>query len=267
MSVFAAPERPWLRLGVTLGVLGALVAFLLVAPRHTWNWGRVWGDGASVRYLLGGLFVTAWVSLAAMALGLLLGLAGGLARLSRSAALQQVGTLYVEVVRGTPFLVQVIVAWFCFAPALRDGLTQIGLPGALTALFDDPAFVGVVALGLCSGAYVTEIVRAAIESIDRGQTEAALAQGMTWGQVLRFVLLPQSLRRMLPPLAGELVTLVKDSSILSVIAVSELAKRGSEVQARTYKTFEVFLPMAVLYLVLTFPLSRLSRRLELRMRA
>lgn len=267
MSALVAPRRPLLRLGVTLGVLALLAAFLLSAPRYRYEWGRIWGEEGAAAYLLGGLLTTAWVSALALVLGLLLGLLGGLARLSRSAVLQQLGVLYVEIVRGTPFLIQVIVAWFCFAPALREASLAVGLPAAAAGLFDDRVFVGVVALGVCSGAYVTEIVRAAVESVDRGQTEAALSQGMSYAQALRHVLLPQALRRMLPPLAGELVTLVKDSSILSFLAVSELAKRGSEMQSRTYKTFEILLPVAALYLALTFPLSRLARRLELRLRA
>jgi polar amino acid transport system permease protein len=189
-----------------------------------------------------------------------------LARLSRRPALQQAGVTYVEIVRGTPLLVQVLVAYYAVAPALRDLLRSAGAPSALSAPFDDPVFVGVVTLGVFAGAYVTEIVRAAVESVDRGQTEAALSQGMTHGQVLRLVLLPQALRRMIPPLTGELVSLVKDSSLLSVIAVSELLKRSSEVQSTTYKTSEVLLPLALLYLCITFPLSRLARRLELRLR-
>lgn len=266
MSVLPVPSRPWTRVGVTLVVVGLLAAFLLSAPRYRYEWVRLWAEEGAAGYLLGGLVTTAWISLVGLVLGLLFGLLGGLARLSRSAVWQQLGALYVEIVRGTPFLIQVTVAWFCFAPALKDAAGALGLPAALVAVFDDPVVVGVFALGVCSGAYVTEIVRAAVESVDRGQTEAALSQGMTYGQVLRLVLLPQAFRRMLPPLAGELVTLVKDSSILSFLAVSELAKRGSEMQARTYKTFEILLPVALLYLALTFPLSRLARHLEWRLR-
>lgn len=261
-----APRRPLLRLAVSAVLVGGLLAALLLPSGRRFAWERVWGDGEAVRYLLGGFAATAWISLAGGALGLLLGLAAGLGRLSRSAVRHQAATLYVEVVRGTPFLVQVMVAYYCIGPALRDLCRALGAPG-LGAVFDDAVAVGVVALGVCSGAYVAEIVRAAVESVDRGQTEAALAQGMTWGQVLRLVLLPQALRRMLPPLTGELVTLIKDSSILSVIAVSELAKRSSEVSSRTYLTWEVLLPMALLYLALTVPLSHVARRLEARLQA
>jgi len=251
---------------VTVGLLGGGLAFLLIAPRTPYAWGRIWGDGGYGHLILSGLITTAWVSLGAMVLGLAFGLAGGLARLSRSPAVQQVGTVYVEIVRSTPFLIQVLVAYYCVAPAVSDGLLRLGVHGDVVRLVKQAAFVGVISLGLFCGAYVTEIVRAAVESVDRGQTEAALSQGMSHRQVLRHVLLPQAFRRMIPPLAGELVSLVKDSSILSIIAVSELSKRASEVQSSTFLSFEVLLPVAVLYLCLTFPLSRLARHLELRLR-
>lgn len=254
------------RLLVTLVLVGGLVAFLLLAPRTPYQWGRIWGAGGYGALLLGGFLTTAWVSLVAMVLGLALGLAGGRARLARSPAVQQVGTLYVEIVRSTPFLIQVLVAYYCIAPVLRDLLLGAGAPSGLAQLFNQPIFVGVLALGLFCGAYVTEIVRAAVESVDRGQTEAALAQGMSHAQVLRLVLFPQAFRRMIPPLTGELVSLVKDSSILSIIAVAELSKRASEAQSATYLSFEVLLPVALLYLALTFPLGRLARHLEQRTR-
>lgn len=254
------------RVAVTALLLGGLVAFLLLAPRKSHEWGRVWGEGGYAGVILGGFVTTAWVSVVALTLGLLFGFAGGRAKLSRSPALQQVGTVYVEIVRGTPFLIQVIVAYYAFAPALRDMLLGLGCPAAVALQLDRAVVVGVLTLGLFCGAYVTEIVRAAVESVDRGQTEAALAQGMSHRQVLRWILLPQAFRRMVPPLTGELVSLVKDSSILSIITVAELSKRASEVQQSTYLTFEVLLPVVALYLCLTFPLSRLARRLELRLR-
>jgi polar amino acid transport system permease protein len=198
-------------------------------------------------------------------LGLALGFLGALARMSSRPAISQVGTLYVEIVRGTPLLVQLLAAYFCVAPAVAAGVRAAGLPEAWARAAEGRTLVGVVTLGVFAGAYVTEIVRAAIQSIDRGQTEAALSQGLTRGQTLRFVLLPQALRRMVPPLAGELVSLVKDSSLLYVIAVSEVTKRSYEVYAATNKTFEVFLPLALLYLAITLPLSRLARALELRL--
>jgi polar amino acid transport system permease protein len=246
---------------VTVAVFAA-IALLLGSARYRWQWGRIWGPGGYGSLFLQGLLVTAIVSVFGMLLGVVLGFAGGIARLSRRVVPNQLGAVYVELVRGTPLLVQVILAQYVFWPVLNQGLVQLGAPSDLGDPVLASTVVGVVTVGLFAGAYVTEIVRAAVESVDRGQTEAALSQGMTRAQVLRHVLLPQALRRMVPPLAGEFVNLVKDSSLLSTIAVLELTKRANEVVASTQKPFEVYLSLAALYLVVTFPLSRLARRLE-----
>jgi polar amino acid transport system permease protein len=237
---------------VTAAVLGGIVLFLgLTGPQNGWEWHRVWGDADRPGYrwlFLGALGTTLLVSAGALAVALVLGFAGGLARLSPRPWLNQLGALYVEIVRGTPLLVQIFIAVYCIGFAL--GISR------------ETTLLGVLTLGTFAGAYVTEIVRGAIESVDPGQTEAALSQGMTRGQVLRRVLLPQALRRMLPPLTGEFVSLVKDSSLLSVIGVLELTKRANEANSVVLRPFEIYFPLALLYLAVTFPLSRLARWLE-----
>jgi polar amino acid transport system permease protein len=253
------------RAATTLALLGLLWLLLAIGARNRWEWGRILGPGGWLPHLLEGLLTTLLISLGAMAVGLVLGFAGGIARLSRRPAVHQVATVYVEVMRGTPFLVQVFVAYWCVSPAVAGLLESAGAPRGLVELAQDKVLVGVLALGAISGAYLTEIVRAAIQSVDRGQTEAAVSQGMTRSQVLRWILLPQALRRMLPPMTGELATLVKDSSLLYVIGVSELTKHAYDAYNDTSKSFEVFLPLAVLYLSITFPLSLLSRGLERRL--
>lgn len=254
-----------LRALLTLALLGGLLAFLLLAPRdYRWSW-QVWGTGRYAEHVLGGLWMTFQVSVAALVLGLAFGLAGGLLRLSRHWALNQVGAVYVELIRGTPLLVQILLAKYCMATAFHDVLRDMGFSASTAESVRNPVVIGIVVLGFFAGAYVAEIVRAAILSIDRGQSEAALAQGMTRGQVFRLVLFPQALRRMVPPMTGQFVSLVKDSSLLSAIAVPELMKRADEVRTSTYAEFEVLLPLAALYLVICFPLSRLARRLELRL--
>ena len=244
------------RAGVTVAVIGALVLLLAAAPGYRWEWNRLWGFRG---LLLSGLLTTAWIAAAGLVLGLVFGFLGGLARLSRNTVVNQLGAIYVEVFRGTPFLVQILIAFFCVSFALATALESIGAPAGLVGLAQDRVLVGVLALGVFAGAYVTEIFRAAVQSIDRGQTEAALSQGMTRFQVLRLVLVPQALRRMVPPLAGELVGLVKDSSLLYVIGVTELTKAAYDVYSTTRKTYEPFLALALLYLLITFPLSRLAR--------
>jgi len=250
------PDRV-VRALVTVALLGGAALFLaLNGPRDGWAWSQVWGDANHPGWrplFVSALGKTLLVSLGALLLSLVFGGLGGLARLSPRPAINQIAVVYVEVVRGTPLLVQIFLAVYCVG-------YSIGLDG-------DPTLVGIFTLGLFAGAYVTEIVRSAVESIDRGQTEAALSQGMTRGQVLRHVLLPQAFRRMLPPLTGEFVSLVKDSSLLSVVGVLEISKRASEARADTYRTYEIYVPLAILYLAITFPLSRLARRLELRLAA
>ena len=249
----SSPAERLVRWGVTLAVVGALVVFLAgTGPRNGWEWSRVWGDRDRAGWrpaFARAVLTTLESSAAALLVALVLGFAGGLARLSRRPWLDQLGAVYVEGVRGTPLLVQLFVAVYCVGYSL-------GL--------DDPMLVGTLTLGVFAGAYVSEIVRAAVQSVDPGQTEAALSQGMSRAQALRHVILPQALRRMLPPMTGEFVSLVKDSSLLSIVGVVEITKRANEAQADTYRTYEIYLPVAVLYFAITFPLSRLARRLELR---
>jgi polar amino acid transport system permease protein len=253
------------RATTSAAVVGLLVLALLSVPGYDYDWDRIWGNERWVGLIVQGFLNTLWISALGILLGLVLGFLGGLARLSSGAIRSQLGATYVELVRGSPFLVQILVANYCIAPALASVGESLGFPEAVTGLAENAVVVGVIALGVFSGAYVTEIVRSAIQSIDRGQTEAALSQGMTPWQVLRHVLVPQALRRMVPPLTGELVSLVKESSLLMMISVYELTKSARQVETSTNKTFEVYLPLAILYLAITFPLSRLARRLELRL--
>jgi polar amino acid transport system permease protein len=251
------------RTGVTLGLLGLLV-LLLSPPDHVYEWGRIWGPHGYAGVFMEGLRTTALVAVLSIVLGLVLGFAGGLARISRRVWLQQVGTVYVELIRGTPLLGQIFVAYFIVGQVLHYWFDRMGLH-VLARWSQESIVMGVLALGVFAGAYVTEIVRAAIQSVDKGQTEAALSQGMTPWQVQRYVIVPQALRRMIPPLAGQFVSLVKDSSLLSIIAVGELTKKASEIQSVTFRPTEVYLSLVVLYLVITFPLSRFAHYLERRL--
>ncbi len=148
-------------------------------------------------------------------------------------------------------LIQIYIFYFCLAAAIG---------------YDNPVVVGTFTLGAFAGAYITEIVRAGIESIDRGQAEAALSTGLSRWQTLRYVIFPQAFRRIIPPVTGQFVSLIKDSSLLSVISVRELTKAAEVINATTYKTFEAYLPLAFMYLLLTYPLSHLTQMLEKRLR-
>ncbi len=229
--------------GSTLGLY-----LLLSRMEYSWNWRIPWEYR---RLYLQGIYYTLVISAGAICLGYLLGLAGGIARISGNAFLREAARLYVIFFRGTPLLIQIYIFYFCIAAAID---------------YDNPVVIGIVVLAAFSGAYITEIVRAGIESIDRGQAEAALSTGLTRWQTLRYVIFPQAFRRIIPPVTGQFVSLIKDSSLLSVISVRELTKASEVVNATTYKTFEAYLPLALMYLLLTYPLSYLTRVLEKRMR-
>lgn len=203
----------------------------------------------SVPFLLKGALYTVQVSLLAITLGLLLGWVFGLAAVSSLRWLRAITWAYVQFIRGTPLLVQIFLIYF--------GLPVFGV--------DIPAFwSGVIALGLNSGGFQAEIVRAGIESIDRGQTEAARSIGMSRFEALVFILVPQAIRRVIPPLTNELITLTKSSSLLSAIAALELTHAGQLIIARTFAPFEIYAAVAVLYLVIIALLSRVSAVLERR---
>ncbi len=236
-------SRGLLRLGI-LGGCGLILALLLTTLPYAWNWSVVWTYRA---LFYQGFAMTLAVSAGAMVLGSILGLAGGLCRVSGNMLLSEPAALYVEIFRGTPLLVQIYIFYFCVTTVIR---------------YDNVYVVGTATLALFAGAYLTEMVRSGIESVDQGQWEAALATGLTQGQTLRRVVLPQALRRVIPPLAGQFASLIKDSSLLSVISIRELTKAAEVVNATTYKTFEAYLPLALCYLALTWPLTKLTYRLE-----
>jgi polar amino acid transport system permease protein len=205
--------------------------------------------GESIPFLLQGALYTVQVSILAIAVGVVLGWLFGLAAVSGVTALRVVTFAYVQFIRGTPLLVQIFLIYF--------GLPAVGI--------NLPAYwSGVIALGLNSGGFQAEIVRAGIESIDRGQSEAARSIGMSWFQTLVFILVPQTIRRVIPPLTNELITLVKSSSLLSAIAALELTHAGQLIIARTFAPFEIYAAVAVIYLVIVGVLSRASALLEKR---
>ena len=209
-----------------------------VAERRGWHIGL----------LLQGLGLTVQVSLLAILVSIPPGLALALLRMQRAAPLRRLGIALIEIIRGTPLLVQIFLFYFLVG-------TLLGLE-RMTA--------GIVALSLFTAAYVAEIVRAAIESVPRGQWEAAQVLGLNRRQALQHVILPQALPRMLPALGGQFILLIKDSSLLSVIALTDLTKAGREIIAATFAPFEVWLAVAALYLCLTLSLGALVRHWERR---
>ncbi len=187
-----------------------------------------------------GLWTTIWISFLSGIFGLLLGLVTGLCRIAKNPALRGLAVLYVEVVRGTPLLVQIFIFYFFVG----------------TVLNLDRIVAGVAALAIFAGAYVAEIVRAGIQSIPRGQMEAARSLGMSVPQAMIHIILPQAFKRTLPPLAGQFISLIKDSSLVSIIAITDLTKAGREVIGSSFATFEIWFVVAALYLMVTSVLSQ-----------
>ncbi len=206
-----------------------------------------------------GLWITLQISVIATILGVVIGIIGGLARISSNPALRWLTIIYVEIIRGSPLMVQILIWYFVLGTVINELLATSGM-GRLPAFW-----YGVASLACFAGAYVTEIVRAGIQSIHRGQTEAARSLGMSYGQSMLHIILPQALRRILPPLAGQFISLIKDSSLLGMIAIRELTKAAREAVTVSLQPFEVFFLAAALYLVLTFTLSMVVQRLEKRM--
>ncbi|HHW78840.1 MAG TPA: ABC transporter permease subunit [Xanthomonadaceae bacterium] len=195
-----------------------------------------------------GLWVTIWISFVSGFIGLIIGLVTGLCRLSPNPTLRGLAVLYIELIRGTPLLVQIFIFYFFIG----------------TVLNLDRIVAGVGALALFVGAYIAEIIRAGIQSIAKGQTEAARSLGMSTTETMIHIVLPQAFKRVLPPLAGQFISLIKDSSLVSVIAITDLTKSGREIITSSFATFEIWFTVALLYLLVTSLLSQLLFWLERR---
>ncbi len=225
-----------------------------------------------------GLWMTVQLTLVAIGAGLVLGVAAGLVSTSADAppprepalrlmlrAARGLTWLYVTFFRGTPLFVQILLVHFALMPALihpDGGLLMSGEAARNFRQEHGAFFSGCLALSLNAGAYISEIFRAGIQSIHRGQTQAAYSVGLTHAQAMRFVVLPQAFRRMVPALVNEGVTLIKDSSLVSAIGLAELALAARTVAGTYSRYWEPYLAISAIYLVLTLALSVLARRLE-----
>ncbi len=210
----------------------------------SWDWSGVW----SYRGVFWqGWLTTVWISAASLVLSVVLGLLCALGRRSPFVALRWLSAAYVEIVRGTPLLVQLLILFYVVADA-------VGLQNRYAA--------GILILSIFSGAYIAEMIRAGIESVGRSQLESARAIALTRWQTYRHVIFPQAIRHVVPPLAGQAASIIKDSSLLSILGISEFTLAAQQVNSATYSTLESYLPLAVGYLALTLPVSLLARHLE-----
>ena len=200
--------------------------------------------------LLLGAGVTIKITAMSVALGVIIGLFVGIARICHVKPLRVLAAVYVDFFRGTPLLVQIFLFYFAVP--------------VITGQRIDPYVAAVGSCGINSGAYVAEIVRAGIQSIDEGQMEAGRSLGMTWAQTMRYIIVPQAIKRVIPPLGNEFIALLKDSSLVSVIGFEELTRRGQLIIAKTYGSLEIWFSVAIIYLAMTLTISRFVAYLEKR---
>ncbi len=200
-------------------------------------------------YLLQGAIITIEIAAIGVIFGSILGILVGLGRVSRNPLITQISRFYIWVIRGTPLLLQLFVIHFA-------------IPSAFPALTLPPFVSACIALSLNAAAYIAEIARGAIESIDKGQMEAARSLGLSVGQSMRRVIIPQAFRRMLPPLGNEFIALIKESSLVSTIALYDLLRTGQQIISSTYRYSEVFLLVGLIYLLLTTVMSYIVRKIE-----
>ena len=218
---------------------------------------------AAFDYIWPGVQMTMFLTVTSFSMALVIGLFMGLARVSSNVFLYNISTFYVETIRGVPILVQLLYVTFIVFPMITDVISATGIPFTIR---DVEMYTRVIlGLGLAYGAFEAEVFRAGIQSIDRGQMEAARSLGMSYSQAMRYVILPQAIRRVLPPIGNDFVAMLKDTSLASALAVGEITHLSRQHRNRTFTTFEPLNVAAFLYLLTTLLLTRGVRYLERRM--
>ncbi len=238
---------------LTMGFLVGLLVFNSVNLGYNWQWYRVPGylltvteEGLKAGRLLSGLLITLKISIAGTLLAVVFGLAAALLKLSDSIVGKVLAGLYIEAIRNTPLLIQLLLIYFVLAPIFGIG----------------PFMSAVLALGLFEGAYISEIIRGGILAVEEGQWEASSSLGMSRPQTYLLIILPQAIRLMIPPLAGQIISLVKDSALVSVIAIYDLTMEGQAIVSETFLVFEIWFTVAAIYLSITASFSFLVHWFE-----
>lgn len=214
-----------------------------------------------VKFVGDGIVVTVSVTLISFLLTIILGLFVALGRLSKNGLLRWITTIYVEVARGIPLLVQLLFWYFAF-PSLIQSFGRLINFQALERYYANPFLMAILGLSFCYAAYMSEIYRAGIQSIPKGQNEAARSLGMTHGQAMRYIILPQAVKVILPPVGNEFISLLKDSSLVSVVAVADMTRRGREFMAANFIPVETWMMIALLYLIMTLIAARMVAWIE-----
>ena len=205
----------------------------------------------SLPLLIVGAGITIQITAISVGLGLIIGMFVGIARICNIKVLRALAAIYIDFLRGTPLLVQIFLIYFAWPIVVGQRV--------------DPFVAAITACGINSGAYIAEIFRAGIQAIDAGQMEAGRSLGMSWVQTMRYIIVPQAFKNIIPPLGNEFIALLKDSSLVSVIGFEELTRRGQLIIARTYGSLEIWITVALIYLVMTLTISRLVSYMEKRL--
>ncbi len=244
---------------IALLALTAFIFFLFFIIKLDFRFMANW-----VGFILTGMGFTLLVSFLAISLACILSILGALGRLSRNPIANSIATAYVSLIRGTPLLVQVYM-WYLALPQLGKALENLGIPGVQNALTLPAIPAGILALGVCYGAYMTETVRAGIQSITIGQREAAKALGMTESQAMRRIIFPQALRVIIPPISNEFIAMIKDSSLVSLMGVWELSYRAIKIGRRYFQSLEMLIMVAFIYWVMCVILQYVQEKIETHM--
>lgn len=213
----------------------------------SFDWSLIWDN---IPILLQGAVITIQITVMAVGCGFFIGMIAALANLSRFKIVRLLVKCYVELFRGTPLLVQIFMIYFALPMVIGQSI--------------NPYVAAVTACSINSGAYVSEIFRAGIQSIDKGQMEAGRSLGLTWAQTMRYIVMPQAFKAIIPPLGNEFIAMMKDTSLVSVIGFEELTRRGQLIISKTYGALEIWLAVAVLYLIMTLGIAQLVSYLERR---
>jgi len=255
---FIPGAEPTARLDPWWWLVAAVAVFiiLLLALKSDPYW-RI------LRFVADGLWITVLLTIVSFVFILILGLVGGLGRIAKNPVIRLVATLYVEIVRGVPLLVQ-LIWWYFAAPVVIQSFGRLIHFSPLANYHSSAIFLAIVGLVVCYAAYMAEIFRAGIQSIHKGQMEAARSQGMSYLQAMWYIILPQAFRVVLPPVGNEFIMLLKDTSLVSVVAVEDMTRRGREFMAAHFNPIEVWTLIALLYLIMTLFSARVISWLEKR---
>jgi polar amino acid transport system permease protein len=212
-------------------------------------------------FVLDGIWVTIYTTLISFVLILVVGLVVALGRLSKNKYINGFATVYVEIIRGIPILVQLLFWYFAFPTVVQNLGNQLNNE-FLKTYIANPFIMAIFGLTFCYAAYMSEVYRAGIQSIAKGQMEAARSLGMSYFQAMRYIIIPQAIRIILPPVGNEFIALLKDSSLISVVGVADLTRRGREFMSTHFNPIETWVMVGLLYLVLTLFTARIIFYIE-----